>query len=461
MHNKKAFASVRPRHSLDLLSQREMASLARADQAIHELFRRCALAVLNTGGEMDDAREIYALYHDFDVRVIPEPRGLKLELRNAPGQAFVDGRMIEGIRAHLFAVLRDIVYTHHKLVEQRQFDVDSGEGITDAVFRILRNADTVSSDTAPRLVVCWGGHSIGREEYEFCKEVGYQLGLRGMDIATGCGSGAMKGPMKGATIGHGKQLSRDCRYVGISEPGIIAAESPNALVNELVILPDIEKRLEAFVRLAHSIIIFPGGVGTAEEILYLLGVKMHPDNAGIPLPLVMAAPAASAGYFQRIDAFLRQNLGDEVAQHYEIICGDAVEVARRVKRGLRAVRDHRVQGSESFGFNWGLAISADLQQPFEPTHENMAALQLHRDQPRHQLIAELRRAFSGLVAGNVKESGVRQVEERGPYLLHGEPDLVKSLGELLEGFVAERRMKLDPATYRPCFRFAGEGETLP
>ena len=48
------------------------------------------------------------------------------------------------------------------------------------------------------------------------------------------------------------------------KPGIIAAESPNPIVNDLVIMPDIEKRLEAFVRLAHGIVVFPGGVGTAE-----------------------------------------------------------------------------------------------------------------------------------------------------------------------------------------------------
>ena len=36
--------------------------------------------------------------------------------------------------------------------------------------------------------------------------------------------------------------------MGLTEPGIITAEAPNPIVNELVILPDIEKRLEAFVR---------------------------------------------------------------------------------------------------------------------------------------------------------------------------------------------------------------------
>ncbi|SQC15344.1 decarboxylase [Klebsiella pneumoniae] len=41
----------------------------------------------------------------------------------------------------------------------------------------------------------------------------------------------------------------------MTEPSIIAAEPPNPLVNELIIMPDIEKRLEAFVRIAHGIII--------------------------------------------------------------------------------------------------------------------------------------------------------------------------------------------------------------
>jgi predicted Rossmann-fold nucleotide-binding protein len=448
-------ASVRPLLSLDLLSQREMASLANADASINELFRRCALAVLNTDGYVDDAREVYEAYADFDIEVVPESRGLKLELVNAPSEAFVDGRMIEGIRNHLFSALRDIVFTEYKLADQQTFDLSSAEGITDAVFRILRNAGVVRSDTQPNLVVCWGGHSIPRHEYDYSKTVGYSLGLRGFDICTGCGPGAMKGPMKGAAIAHAKQLKRDSRYVGVSEPGIIAAESPNAIVNELVILPDIEKRLEAFVRIAHGILVFPGGVGTAEEILFLLGIKLHPENADVELPLIFTGPAESAGYFEQIDQFLRAALGDDVAEHYQIINGDAPAVARAMKAAVKGVKRQRIAHAESFSYAWKLHIPEELQQPFEPTHDNMAGLALHRDQPRHELIANLRRAFSGIVAGNVKDFGVRAVEAHGPYQLHGSGALVQSLSDLLEGFVRDGRMKIDPTSYRPCFEMAG------
>ena len=151
----------------------------------------------------------------------------------------------------------------------------------------------------------------------------------------------MKGPMKGATIGHSKQRIRDGRYIGITEPGIIAAEAPNPIVNALVIMPDMEKRLEAFVRVGHGIVVFPGGVGTAEEILYLLGVLMHPANAAQPLPFVMTGPPSAEEYFRRIDEFVGATLGPQAQKRYSIIVDDPASVARRMAQGLGAVHEFR------------------------------------------------------------------------------------------------------------------------
>ena len=172
------------------------------------------------------------------------------------------------------------------------------------------------------------------------------------DICTGCGPGAMKGPMKGATIAHAKQRVEHGRYLGISEPGIIAAESPNPIVNELIVMPDIEKRLEAFVRLGHGVIVFPGGAGTAEEILFILGVLMHERNRDLPFPLIFTGPASSKSYFESIDRFIRASLGDEAAQRYEIVIDDPAQVARRMKSGIAAVTRYRRMTGEAFHFNW-------------------------------------------------------------------------------------------------------------
>lgn len=452
---------VRPSRNLELLSYREILAATQSDEKTFQLFRDCALAVLNTGNATDDGDALLRTYEDFSITIIPESRGIKLKIHNAPASAFVDGKMIRGIQEHLFAALRDVIYTQDKINRTGGFDVHSGEGITDAVFRILRNANIVRTNVTPNLVVCWGGHSISREEYDYTKEVGYQLGLRGLDIVTGCGIGAMKGPMKGAMIGHAKQQINHGRYVGVSEPGIIAAESPNPSVNELVILPDIEKRLEAFVRIGHSFIVFPGGVGTVEEILYLLGLAMREENEGMPLPLVFAAPSISAGYFEAMDAFLRNTLGDEAANYYQIIIDKPEQVAQLALRNRNKVLAYRRRVNDSYAYNWNLHIPEAMQQPFDPTHENMAALNLDPSLPRGELISQLRRAFSGIVAGNVKARGIRRIAERGPFELSGDPALMRAMDEMLADFVRLHRMKImDGSDYKPCYvlkeRTAGE-----
>jgi hypothetical protein len=85
----------------------------------------------------------------------------------------------------------------------------------------------------------------------------------------------------------------------------------------------------------------------------------------------------------------------------------------------------------------------------------MRTLRLNRDQPPHQLAADLRRAFSGIVSGNVKEHGVRAIERYGPFELMGDPAIMSMLDELLAGFVAQQRMKLPGTTYVPCYRIVG------
>ncbi|MFL0810416.1 MAG: nucleotide 5'-monophosphate nucleosidase PpnN [Agarilytica sp.] len=445
-------AKVTPEESLDVLSQIEVTQLAQTKTSeIYENFRRCALAVLNTGAESDDTKEILEQFKDFDVDVIQQERGIKLEISNAPENAFVDGTMITGIREHLFSVLRDIVYINNELQENRDIDLSIPSGITNGVFHVARNAGLLKTNSEVNLIVCWGGHSINEVEYDYSKEVGYQMGLRGLDICTGCGPGAMKGPMKGATFGHAK-MRRHGRYIGITEPGIIAAESPNPIVNKLVILPDIEKRLEAFVRVGHGIVVFPGGVGTAEEILYILGLLLHPDNKELPFPLIFTGPKSAKAYFEQINEFIGLALGEEAQSLYEIIIDDPVLVAQRMRANMEQVQEFRRKTQDAYYYNWVIKIAEDLQQPFNPTHELMAKLDLHKDQESYALAANLRRAFSGIVDGNVKEHGIRAVAEKGPYEIHGDKEILAPLGDLLRSFVKQKRMKIPTQEYIPCYK---------
>lgn len=446
-------AQITPEGRLDVLSKAEVNKLYDNSQGgLYKIFRNCSLAVLNCGSAMDDGKQLLERYSAFEIRVVQQQRGIKLEVTNAPAQAFVDGTMIKGINEHLFAVLRDIIYVSDEINDNPKFDLSSSDGITNAVFHILRNAKILRPMTNPNLVVCWGGHSISRKEYDYTKLVGHELGLRGLDICTGCGPGAMKGPMKGATIGHAKQRVKNGQYLGITEPGIIAAESPNPIVNDLVILPDIEKRLEAFVRTGHGIVVFPGGAGTAEEILYLLGILLHPANKEMPFPLIFTGPDSSADYFKEIDQFIAGTLGKEAQQRYHIIIDDPVLAAREMLAGIKQVRAFRKEQGDAYYFNWLLKIDQVFQQPFAPTHENMSNLALHKNQANHLLAANLRRAFSGIVAGNVKDEGIRAIEQYGHFELNGDADIMTLMDSLLASFVDQHRMKLPGKKYMPCYR---------
>jgi len=446
-------AVISPKGQLETLSQFEVASILNTSKGeLACIFRNCSLAVLNCGSPLDDGIELLARYPDFEIEVVQRQRGIKLSLKNAPAIAFVDGKLMTGINEHLFAVLRDVLYAHNKILHSARFNLDESTDVTNAVFHILRNAHSTIARLIPNMVVCWGGHSISRAEYDYTKEVGYELGLRSLDICTGCGPGAMKGPMKGATIGHAKQRSGSGRYLGITEPGIIAAESPNPIVNALIIMPDIEKRLEAFVRTGHGVVVFPGGAGTAEEILYILGILLHPKNVAVPFPLIFTGPKSSERYFKQINQFIVDTLGLEAQQRYRIIIDDPARVAREMKEGMHQVRKFREELDDAFYFNWSLTIDEEFQKPFFPTHENMRNLKLSKDQPVHTLAANLRRAFSGVVAGNVKEEGIRAIEKHGHFELNGDHEIMEPMDALLSAFVEQQRMKLPGTEYVPCYK---------
>lgn len=463
MPNRIRYDIYPPRGSMDLISHTESAILKKTAKGdLYPLFRNCTLAVLNTGSKTDDPHAIFNKYLDYDIELIRTERGIKLRLFNPPQDVFVDGKLTDVIRRNLFSVLRDTLfirsvsdiyksYTNGATPMIKETIRSRSSLTTDFVFAILRNANALRTDQDPNIIVCWGGHSINQIEYDYGYLVGQELGVRHLNICTGCGPGAMEAPMRGAAVGHARQSNKESRFIGITENSIIAAEPPNPLVNELVVMSDIEKRLEAFIRLGHGIIIFPGGVGTAEEFFYILGILLLPANQDICLPLVLTGPKESEAYFKTLDRFVERTLGKEAQKLYEIIIDDPASVAKKMKTAMPHVKECRQQRGDSYCYNWLLSIPPDFQQPFLPDHESMAALDLHLEQPKEKLAANLRKAFSGIVAGNVKEFGVNAIAEKGPFELSGDPELMVMVDDLLRDFIAQQRMKLPGSEYKPCY----------
>ncbi len=452
MNHSNSKVLIRPSGNLQMLSKHEVSQLCdQTDKGLNELLKQCALAVLSTGEKGDSSLDLMRSYSNFVIKVSAKDRGLQIELEHAPNNAFVNNEMIVGLQEHLSAVIRDLLYAKNNIIDSADFDLNLSFDITNAIFHFARNAELIKAGVSPNIVVCWGGHAISDLEYQYSKQVGYHLGLRKLDICTGCGLGAMLAPMKGAVLGHGKQRYLKPRYIGLTEPAIIAAESPNAIVNELTIFPDIEKRLEAFVRLGHGIIIFPGGAGTLEEILYLLSILLHPKNQGIPFPVVFTAPKEYASYFESLLHFIDQALGEVAAAKFKVFINQAEAVAEYIKNSLAEVKQYRQNTGDAYYYNWNLYLPYDVQQPFEPTHENMKGLNLNKNQPAYLLASQLRKAFSGIVAGNVKAEFIKQVNEKGPFEINGDRDIMKGMDLLLSDMVKQKRMKLGDANYSPCY----------
>jgi hypothetical protein len=168
--------------------------------------------------------------------------------------------------------------------------------------------------------------------------------------------------------------------------------------------------------------------------------------------MVMTGPASAEPYFRKIDEFVGATLGSEAQQRYSIVIDDPSQVARMVHSSLSDVRDFRTQHGDAYYFNWRLAIDTEFQKPFKATHDSMSALEIHEDVPRHILAANLRRAFSGIVSGNVREDTAALIGERGPFEINGSASIMQLMDDLLAAFVEQQRMKISGGDYSPCYR---------
>ena len=155
----------------------------------------------------------------------------------------------------------------------------------------------------------------------------------------------------------------------------------------------------------------------------------------------------SPGDNGNIDIF---TLGADGQARYQIIINESVSVAQEISTGISEVRAYRKKTEYAYYFNWLLNFPANFQQPFIFSHANMRGHNLSRQQPIHELAANLRCAFSDIVAGNVKGEGVRAVEAHGPFEFHGGADVLAPLDKLLASFVEQHCMKLAGKEYHPC-----------
>ncbi|MBU0767352.1 DUF3412 domain-containing protein [Patescibacteria group bacterium] len=426
-------------------------------------FRRCALGIAHTGQSTDNTEELFHQLPGFEVEIRRVRQGISFVLKDIPRSCFTMRNSSlecrENIRQHLSAATRDLLFATMTIGEKQH----PGQEATDAVFYILSNAgffENVMERAGERLdrrrLFAWGGHAIDNEEYAYTKEVGRQLAYQLFEIITGGGPGVMRGTLSGALAGYEAEEVHNAQRFGFNCPSIITSEPPNNMVNSLVILPDIEKRLEAFIRGSLGGVVFPGGAGTAEEILTMLSILLHPKNDKARCPLIFTAPEKSASYFKDIDNFLKIVFGDQLNGRtqpmYEIINSNPEEVALKLaERCEGASRLRAALDEDTIDWHGSLHVPESVQESFCPTHEEVSNLEINRNQPPYELAAQLRKLFSAVVYGNVTDKGIQMIREHGPFEISGERDIMEALDRMLGKFSSEGRMKLK-GKYEPCYK---------
>ena len=138
-----------------------------------------------------------------------------------------------------------------------------------------------------------------------------------------------------------------------------------------------------------------GGVGMAGIARVLLNLGYQVTGSDIKAGAATRALADQGAEIFVGHAAENIERADVVVVSTAVAADNPEVVAQTMTTGLIQVRKYRKTHKDAFYYNWLLQIQPEFQQPFDPTHENMAALHLHRDQPKHLLAANLRRARSG------------------------------------------------------------------
>lgn len=255
-----------------------------------------------------------------------------------------------------------------------------------------------------------------------------------MEIITGSGGGSMKAPFEGAMRGYIMQNLRDRRFIGFTEQGILAGEAPNNLLSDLLVFPNIEMRMEAFIRASHRGRLHPGGTGTMEEAMTFLGMKIHPKNDGLLYPFDLIE-SPEGNYMRTLQKFFWECFGDVLDGLLEFHIETPDEYHRHVLKTNKDLQIDRL-------WNHELHIPSEIQTPFEVTFDSMEALDLTRDQEPFLLIVNLRRFFSGMVYLIVKNPQMVESWSGDRPKIRGDKKIIEAVDQLVRWFNKEKRLKI-------------------
>lgn len=435
------------------LSTQELAALSLSSSSLAEEFRDIALAILHANGnninnEGGDSQirmitEIQQMQRDFSIQLEKSDGRTAMILRNlSPEPVTISGTIPRLRQEQILAVGAALTSLH------RVSSPVTPEEITEEVRRTCVDAGILNlqryNDQIVHPYTYWGGQRISRTEYEHSKAVGRHLSMVPYRPSTGGGYGTMKAPLSGARAGFQAISFHGADYLSFTQPHIIENEPPNPHVNKIVMLRNMEQRLEAFVRANLGIVIGPGGIGTLEELLYAVAVLLDPKNEGHESAILLTGPDEEYG--RMILTFLQNILDkesfDTVKKKIMVSYGPGTEhrsASMLHTQITQRTLPFRNENGISTSWDYKLHIAPDLQLFIEPSHDAASTLTLNQDVGADKLISEIRRFLTYVTWGAVSETGNKAIDEYGPLTFHADTKTKDALNVLLAEFQAAKR----------------------
>lgn len=299
---------------------------------------------------------------------------------------------------------------------------------------LAENAEVVAYDR-PSLLY-FGGGKISTEDFDHAVRTSGHIASGHTKTQSNTGSGP--GIMTAAHLGPTLAINGHARNVGLTLEGLVHRESPGSHNDELLTLANMSRRLELFLRLSQGGVIFPGGIGTLEEIAAVLAILFHDKNKGVHYPFVLSEREQGGGTFMTtVMEFLGKTVGPQVQEHFTLHQGPSAN-------GLSSLT--RLSPQSGGHWNQDLYLPSTAFHPFRLDEAHVAKIDLSDPQDNPVRFLGHVRWFMNLLVQLV------MIDREGIYIAeHGKPvvratrPVREALLPVLDLVWQQKRIKTDAA----------------
>lgn len=182
-------------------------------------------------------------------------------------------------------------------------------------------------DSAPehiRRVTVYASSSNGLAAayYDAAARLGTVLGRAGLEIVYGGGGVGLMGAMADRALAEGAHVH------GVIPGFLNTVEHGHRNLPRLEVVADMRERKRRMIEDSHAVISLPGGSGTLEELFEVITLKRLGQFLG---PILLLN---TNGYYDRLDAFLRNAVQERFMTDRHLDMWSLVEEPENVPRAL-------------------------------------------------------------------------------------------------------------------------------